>query len=542
MNNIYLRHNLNKEEKFLQALFGVLPGVVSWGVLIGIGVLAVQKPFVASAVVIAFSFYLILKVVYMTIFLKKAYKRLRIDEQQADWTVRARGLDAVDEYLRNLYYGGGPEPNSPEDRSLSFHKAEIRELREVKNMPMPYQHIYHCVVIPLVEEEYYVVNDMMESLRLSSFPPQRMAIFFAVGENRASAFQQDFKQLEEHFHGVFYAMHTVKVSANPASRLSLKAMAINAAVQAAGMFFEQNNISADCVIVSYFHSPCMLNPEYFSCLTYFYMVNPYRTKVVFTPIAVYTDAFKRESSAIQAFEIAGTSFEMAEAAASQWLSRFLGNSVSLQLLNEIGCLPVDVVSYSQVFSIKAFARNSNIYRVAPFYVRFPADIKMPGREPKTTGVIRRHLLLTAWGVECFAYFLRLYYRDRDMSFFQKLKYLIQSLEKYVVGATWPFLLSVLACLPFPFLSRDFSHPVFYYSVDRVIAVTILASLIGFAVNLHLCAVLSLRSKEKQPVFNGIQSFLPWIIMSVTGFFSRAAAMLRVQTALLFGRYERKLDL
>jgi len=541
MNTIYMRHNLNKEEKFIQALLGVIPGLLSWGVLIGIGVLAVRRPFTAAVVIIAFAFYMILRTLYIIIFLKRTYKRLVIDEQQADWTVRARGLDTVDEYLRNLYYGAAPEHNSPEDYSLLLHKDEIKELRAVKNMPVPYQQIYHCVIIPLVEEECYIINDMMESLRLSSFPPQRIAVFFSVSENQAASFHENLKQLEEHFHGVFYALRVVKTSDKPAGRLSVKALAINAGLQAASVFFEQNNISADCVIVSYFDSPCVLNPEHFSCLTYFYMVNPYRTKVTFSPIAVYSDELRRESTAVQAFEIATSSLELAEAGAVRSPSRFLGNSMSLQLFNEVGYLPCDIISYSQSFSREVFARNSNVCKIAPFYVRFPADIKMVRQEPKTTDIIRRRRLLSTWRVEEFVYFMRRHYRNKEISFMQKLKYLMRTLEASTFEATWPFLLSFLACLPLAFLGREFSHPVFYYSVGRVFTITLIVSFLGFVVNLHLCTVLAMRPKEKPSILGDLTSFLPWLIMSVMGFFSAAAIMLRVQTALLFGRYEKKLD-
>lgn len=543
MNTLYMRHNLSKEEKFIQALFGALPGLLSWIILIGVAILAINKPFVASIIVIAFGFYLILKVLYIIIFLKKTYKRLIIEEQQADWTVRARGLDALDEYLRNLYYGSGPEPNSPEDYSLSLHKAEIKELRATKNMPMPYQQIYQCVVIPFIEEEYYAINDMMESLRLSSFPPQRMAVFICVSESKAAEFhfQENYRQLEEHFRGVFYILRVVKIPNHLGIRLSVKARAINAGLYAAASFFEQNNISADCVIVSYFDSPCVLNPEYFSCLAYFYMVQPYRTKVTFAPIAVYTDELKRESTLVQAFEIATSSLELAEVGSPRESSRFLGNSLSLKLLNEIGYLPSDVISYSQSFSLEAFARNSNVYRIVPFYVRFPADIKIFRQEPKTIDIVHRRRVLAAWSVEGFAYFMRRHYRSKEISFMQKLKYMLRALEFYSFKATWPFLLSILAFLPLAFLRREFSHPVFYYSVSHIIMRTFIVSLLGFGVNLYLCIALTMPSKAKYSILKDLPSFLPWLVISVIGFFTNAAIMLGVQTALLFGRYERKLD-
>ena len=78
----YIHHNILKEDKFYQRVFGMLPGLLSWGIIVAMLILTIRKPFFAVGIAIAFALYWILKMLYCAFFLQQTYKRVRVDGNQ----------------------------------------------------------------------------------------------------------------------------------------------------------------------------------------------------------------------------------------------------------------------------------------------------------------------------------------------------------------------------------------------------------------------------------------------------------------------------
>jgi len=103
----FSRHRLRGREKALERLFEILPGLLSWSILIGMSLFSFKSPLAAAVVIIAFDLYWLLRLFYMNIFLSLSYYRLSM-EKHTDWIDRAKGIDALDSYqkdLKNEYSG-----------------------------------------------------------------------------------------------------------------------------------------------------------------------------------------------------------------------------------------------------------------------------------------------------------------------------------------------------------------------------------------------------------------------------------------------------
>ena len=82
-------HPATRRDRVLHRLFSLLPGAASWTILLGMIGLAVGKPRLAAALVIAFNLYWLLRLLFMTIFLVLSCLRLSL-EQDTDWMERVR--------------------------------------------------------------------------------------------------------------------------------------------------------------------------------------------------------------------------------------------------------------------------------------------------------------------------------------------------------------------------------------------------------------------------------------------------------------------
>jgi hypothetical protein len=531
-----LRTNLSREDAFFQILFGFLPGFFSWGLLLGMVYFSFKKPLIGAGISLAFSLYWIVKVCYLIIFVRQAQKRIVVDKEHADWRARAHGLADVDQYLRAIYYASPPEKNTPEDQSLSLHKDEIRDLRKVKDMPPKYELMHHCVIVALDDLEHGGFDACFESLRMGSFPAKKVMLFFVVEENLIEQLKSYVDGIDDEYKKSFYAIKVVGGSRGAAPNRLNKAHLINQAAGLASVFFQKQGIPSDCVIVSCFDRPCALDSEYLSSLTYFYMVNPYRSKVSFAPLPIFSEELSRIDPFLRGYEMGSSFLEVADSTLPMLSKRFYGNSIGLDLLLRLGMFAEDVVSYAQCFSIMACGNYSQVHEVVSLPIRFAADVAPGAGQIKTAATIARRNHDSACSVEGISYYMRLFLKSKDVPYLAKAKFFIQFIENSVVSALWPFLLSALGWLPLIFISRDFSRPMFYFCIDQTRLLLIMLSITGFIISVYAVTTLASNSKNKEnpsEILRSLPIVIPGIIL---GFFSRAITGLKIQTSYMLGRY------
>jgi len=107
-----------KSRRLYRAL-EILPGLASWGTLIGVILLSIYAPFVAAYFIIAFAIYWVLKTAFLSYHLRYNWKRLR--------------------------------------HHMSLNWEELIER-------FTYDHLYHVVILPFYKEPRAVVEATLESL------------------------------------------------------------------------------------------------------------------------------------------------------------------------------------------------------------------------------------------------------------------------------------------------------------------------------------------------------------------------------------------
>src|SRR3989344_7663223 len=120
----------------------ILPGLSAWLTLILIVVLSFLTPFYMALFIIAFDVYWLLKTVYLSLHLRVAYNRLRINSK-INWLERLSQLSIINYQLSGL-------------RS--------------------WQDIYHIIFLPLYKESYEIVSTSLEGLLKTNYPKSKMAV------------------------------------------------------------------------------------------------------------------------------------------------------------------------------------------------------------------------------------------------------------------------------------------------------------------------------------------------------------------------------
>lgn len=534
MNYRFSGYGLEGKERKLQRFFEVLPGLLSWSILIGITVLSFAKPLAAAVVIIAFDLYWILKLLYMTIFLVISYMRLST-EKRTNWMALAERLGDLDGLLAWM--------RTPEARSeiggvvpVVLRRRELEKARKAWIRPPEVKEVYHLVIIPVAKEPREVVEPGIKSIAEGAFPPERILVAIALEERAREELKKNIYELVSAYKGKFMDLIVFEHPDGLPGEARVKGANASFAAKGAAAYLEKKGISFDNVIVSCFDCDTVVDPDYFASIAYYFLISPDRTRASFQPVPVYNNNIWDSPGITRVIETGSSFFQLVEATNPEELVTFSSHSMSFKALVEIGYWPLDMISDDSAIFWKAFVHYDGKYRVVPVFVALSMDAVVAENWWKTVTSVYKQRRRWAWGVENFPVIARAFLGKSSIPVLTRLRCAAKMLRGQVGWAVWPFLLTVVGWLPALFAGREFSQTVIYYSAPRV--TTIIFNLAGIAlVTSIILSLLMLPKRKVRYSFARRTGYaFEWLLIPFTVLFLSAIPALDAQTRLMFGRY------
>ncbi len=525
------------QDYFWERFFGILPGFLSWAILIGITLFSFTRPLYAAVVIIAIDIFWLFRIFYMTLFLVLAYAVLAI-EKETDWIERCRLLEKGQRALSILRKKRWLVGKRGKIKRWFDFKNQERELREAlrRKIRVPsFDSIYHVVLIAAAREGAEVIEPGLEALSCSRFPAQRILPVLAI-EERAGAQQLEMaeglcRKYRRHFFDFLVAVHPDGI---PGEARVKGANATCAAKQTA-RFLEEKKIPFEHVVLSCFDADTIPSANYFAALTYHFMRHPNRTRSSFQPIPVYHNNILEAPAFVRVLETGSSFFQLVEATNPEKLVTFSSHSMSFKALVEIGYWPVDMISDDSAIFWKALIHYGGDYRVVPMYVTLSMDVVTADSVAKTLVSVYRQKKRWAWGVENFPIVMRAFIQEKRISFASKLRYVIKLLEMHISWATLGFLMTLIGWLPAIFAGQEFSNSVVYYNSSRITGLIFNLASTALVITIILSHLLLPKRKTHYPFSKRILLALEWLLVPLVFTFLSCLPALDAQTCLMAGR-------
>jgi len=533
MNFNFSKYGITGGEKTLQRVFEIMPGLASWTIILGMVILSFWKPLVAAVLIIAFDFYWILKLFYLTLFLILSYYRLSL-EKNTDWMKRMRGLDNLDSYIKDLKDTSG-KLTQKENLSLYFHKKELEFLIKQNSKPPSSESIYQLVIMPIAKETQDIVEPGIKSFFESTYPADRILVVLAVEERASPEVKQGAENIQAKYKGRFFDL-LIKFHKDgvPGEARVKGANATNAAKEAR-VYLESKGIPLENVIVSCFDSDTVVNERYFSCLTYNFMVCPKRTRASFQPVPVYYNNIWDVPGFARVLETGSSFFQLIEATNPEKLVTFSSHSISFRALVDVGYWPVDMISDDSAIYWKSYVHFDGHYSVVPMYTTVSMDIVAGASWWKSVVNEYKQKRRWAWGVENFPIVMRGFLKNKKISLFNKIRLTFKMLEGHIAWATWAFLLTFIGWLPAIFASKAFQHTVIYYNAPRVTSIIFNLASLSLITSIILSICLLPKRKTPHPHIQRAFFAFQWILVPFIYLFLSAIPALDAQTRLMLGK-------
>ncbi len=538
MKFIYTRRDLNPQEKRLEKFLSVLPAFISWNSLIWLLVLCIFVPVAGVAGIILFNLYWLFRLVYFTIFLVLSYAILKI-EKAALWHERLEDLTAPKQAIKKLeeqIRGLQPFRNWKKYFSQKRHLATLKRLAKNSiRFPEPSE-IHQLVIIPFFQEGMGVLEATLQALGRVDFPFERMVVVLAVEERAGRKAREMAEQLKKQFGKTF---HHFEISVHPEDvpgEAAVKGANATHAARWAKDYFDTRKISFDRILVSCFDADTVVSPEYFSCLTYNYLIHPNRTRTSFQPIPVYHNNLWDAPSFARVLETGSSFMQLIEASDPDQLVTFSSHSMSFQALVEVGYWPLDLISDDSAIFWKAFLYYDGDYRVEPLYVTLSMDVALGDNLWETCQSIYQQKRRWAWGIENFPILVRGFLANSRIPLWIKFKHTVRLLEMNVSWAIWTPIMLILSWAPFFVVNREFMTTVAHFNAPRVTGVIFNLAFVSLVISIILSFSLLPKRPQKVPIFQKLIFGLQWLLVPLIATVFGAIPALDAQTRLALGKY------
>ncbi|RJP29103.1 MAG: glycosyltransferase family 2 protein [Candidatus Omnitrophota bacterium] len=534
MEFLYTRHNLDATQSKLERFFEIVPGALSWGIIIGMVALSLAKPLLAAVIMIAFLLYWVMRLIYMNIFLVLSYFRLET-EKKIDWSKRIKEIDklAVEKKIPsdNIIIAGFKEKIA----NLTYRR-EVAGLLKSGQFPPAFENLYHLVLIPVIKEGLNIVEPGIAGILSGQYPASRIVLIIALEESAKIEVKADMESIVQKYKGSFMDIFIVIHPSGLEGEARVKGANIAYSAKEAARYFRDRGIAFENVIVSCFDADTVPQGNYFSCLTYHFMITPERLKASFQPIPVYHNNIWDSASFARIIDIGTSFFQLVEATNPNKLVTFSSHSMSFKALVDVGFWPVDMVSDDSAIFWKAFIHFNGDYRVVPVYTTVSMDVATGNSFRETFMNIYKQKRRWAWGVENFPIVIRAFIVKRSIPVYKRINFGIKLLESFVSWATWSFLLAFISWLPAIFSGREFSTSTVYYIAPRIRGVIFSLSSFGLLVCMVISLLLLPARKDSNAALSKIRHSLEWVFIPIIILALSALPALDAQTRLMLGKY------
>jgi len=486
------RKYILKNEKFILRLLEILPGFLSWNIILFPywGIILVPN-------VVAY-FILIFNIFWF-------YQSLQL------------AITAIISHLRvqaSMKYGW---------------------LEDLKTFP-DWNKVHHLVIISTYKEPLKILQRTLDSLTKQDLPLKQISICLAM-EKRESQKDRRLKtksiqnKYKSRFANIFITTHKL-VSGEVAGKASNERFA---AIEAKHQLVDKKKININYIVVTSCDADHKFHPKHFSSLSFKFLDNPNRFKSFWQAAVMFNNNIWEVPAITRVPNTFASIWNLSQLSRKDRLINAQNYSLSLKLLDETGYWDADKIPEDWGIFFKAFYKTKGGIEVEPIYLPLFADAPQSTSFWKTIKSQYEQQKRWAWGVSDDPWIIKNYFLTKGIPFWEKTFRLIWVIWSHF---SWPinwFLITIGLTLP-TLLNPAFARTALGYTVPKVSSFFLTVALIFLIVTIAIDSYYKPKKSDSLPKWRMILSPLEFVLMPIIGFIFSALPGLDAHTRLMLGKY------
>ena len=522
----------------------ILPGVLSYTIVIMLFILSLLNPAVASIyllVIITMTLVKAIAVAYRTVQGYQIVKRA----EEVNWKERLGELKNPHDNFERL--------RDENQKSYNFfeHVQNLKTMTVAQDLkltdkdgnkiefPNP-REIYHAVLMVAYNESLETLIPTVEAVRDTSFENKRIIFVLGYEERGGEEMEKNALELKRRFKNVFYDFILVKHPADLKDEIQGKGPNLTYAGEFLQKYTKKKQINSKNVIVTSLDSDNRMSKSYLDYVAYEFVVHPNRQKLSYQPVSLFMNNIWDVPAMMRIIAISNSFFNVINSMRPHALRNFASHSQPLWALEQMNFWSKrTIVEDGHQFWRSLFFFKGD-YEVLSIKVPIYQDAVMEDTLWKTLKAQFVQLRRWDYGASDVAYVgVRLFSKERQMPFLSLFAKFVRLLDGHVTLAAMAPIVAFGGWVPrlLNFQSRE----LLTYNLPSTVSWIQMIASVGIMITI----IVSLRMLPPRPVGYSskrtIMMVLQWVLMPVVAIIYQSFTAFYSQTRLLTGNYMEKFD-
>lgn len=409
----------------------------------------------------------------------------------------------------------------------------INDLKQ--NFPDKWDQVHHIIVIPTYQEPITTLQRTLNALSQQTYPLKNIHIMLSFEEREGAEAIAKSDQIKKEYGKVFGNVWT---TLHPDIEGEVKGKSSNTswgAKEAKKLLIDKEGKSLDMTTITSEDADAMFHPSYFANLSYSFLSEDDRYNKVWQGGIVFYNNIWQVPAPVRVMASVFSVTQMYILMRKDRLVNFSTYSTSLKHVHEIGYWDTDVIPEDYRLFFKSYFAKKGKFEVEPIFLPIYADAAEAKGVKNTLFNQYQQLQRWAWGVSDDAYIIRQYVLAEGIPFWDKTIRVFKVIEDHFL---WPvnwFAVTVAAFLP-PLLNDTFSRTVIGKTLPQVTSALLTLSLVSMIVIFVIDAINRPPRPNKMSPLSYILQPLEFLLLPIVGFFFSALPGIDAHTRLMLGKY------
>ncbi len=508
-----------QERDWRYRAFEILPGALTWTILILPAILAIISPRLAAYFIIVYLLIWFVRAIGLDIRSLQGWRAMN-QHKNLPWKKLNQDLEKLSPLT----------PGAP-----AWHARNIE--RVARYIPahrriLPSQ-VLHLVIIAFYNESREVLEPTIRSLIDGHYDPQKIILVLAFEERGGSDTKDLAHQLISKFGSHFYHAEAVEHPGDIVGEIVGKGGNATFAGRRAQQFLEEKAIDPSHVMVTTLDADNRPDKQYFGALTYTYCSTEEPKHASYQPITMYLNNIWDAPAPMRVIATGNSFWNVVLSLRPHMLRNFSAHSQPMDALIDTDFWSTRTIVEDGHQYWRTFFRYDGQHEVYPIFVPIYQDAVFTSSYKRTLKMQFIQVRRWAWGASDIAYVA--YQGFMKKNEVPKLKLVARFgrlLEGHIGWSTAPLILPLAGLVPF------FLNPQSYIAnqLPQVASKLQTVAMMGIIISLFL----SMRALPPKPArYRRRRTFwmvIQWVYLPLTTIIYSSFAAIYSQTRLMFGWY------
>src|SRR5688500_9713388 len=445
----------------LGRLLEMIPGTVSWAILLLPLWLSLSCPWLVASFTLSFDFYWLCRARWFSGAVIIAYARIR-DVLADDWTERVASL--ADPAARRAQLearlaaiGGdvptgalgitaGVRPSRGERRRLRREIAELRAVEALAPPPPSADELIHLALIPTYTEPLEKLRHTVQALAEAAWPAERKICAIITRETDEGGIA-NVRILQAEFGHAFAEFVHILDPLEPGIVVGKSSAMAWGGRYLYRKLVRERGMDPRRIIVTDLDADYRVHPQYFAYLSWVHLTDPNREMQLYQPIPYFHNNIWHAPMLQRLFAAVLTQLQMWRSVLPEKLQSFGSYSTTLHLVHEGGSCATDAIPEDSRFYWKSYFRYGDRFRAVPLFIPIYGDAVRARGYWRSMAQQYLQARRCAWGETDIPYVIENSIAHPEIPFWSRFWRVLNLFGEHINWAIAPFVVMFGATVP-----------------------------------------------------------------------------------------------